>query len=588
MLRKWTKGLSLQKKIMTVVLGNVVVILFSMILFMQVTVYRNMQKETISGNGERLVQIDRNISLILNQIAEDTLDIYTDIQKKIGVSKDVLNNHNAFSVYFSQYYPTLIKSMRSYRYIHSMMLFTKDGEEYYQSTNNTGNFLREDLYTKTKKLVDENRIITWSPELDEKFYLNTDSDKKIISEILEIKINYKTEALFVVNIYVDQLENFIDNAQENEYLVLQLNSENLISYVHDETRLSEKNIRQLLENTEECKFENTSDYYVFTEKIDTTDWKLSLIYPKKQVNKNSFESISSVLILIFVFGIGMFCISMVIVKEVTNPINRVTRDIIQTVETGKLMPISFVPKTNDEVSSLVSCYNKLIEKVQDDCERIEKEQNLRNAMYLQMLQMQINPHFLYNTLETLKCLVIMNDDKAEEMVGAIGDFYKGALISGDDVIRMKEEIQHVESYLKIMKLRYRKKMDYTINVEKDLMNNVALKLSLQPIVENAIIHGIQQKRGTGTIQIYVYRKEQKVLIEVRDNGIGMTVENLGKLRKVLSEVSVKDNDNHIGLVNVNKRIRLRFGDMYGVRIESSEREYTRVILAIPDSNYYMV
>ena len=153
---------------------------------------------------------------------------------------------------------------------------------------------------------------------------------------------------------------------------------------------------------------------------------------------------------------------------------------------------------------------------------------------------------------------------------------------------MKEEIQHVESYLKIMKLRYRKKMDYTINVEKDLMNNVALKLSLQPIVENAIIHGIQQKRGTGTIQIYVYRKEQKVLIEVRDNGIGMTVENLGKLRKVLSEVSVKDNDNHIGLVNVNKRIRLRFGDMYGVRIESSEGEYTRVILAIPDSNYYMV
>ena len=78
MLRKWTRGLSLQKKIMTVVLGNVVIILFSMILFMQATVYRNMQKETISGNGERLVQIDRNISLILNQIAEDTLDIYTD------------------------------------------------------------------------------------------------------------------------------------------------------------------------------------------------------------------------------------------------------------------------------------------------------------------------------------------------------------------------------------------------------------------------------------------------------------------------------------------------------------------------------
>ena len=178
MLRQWTKGLSLQKKIMTVVLGNMVVILFSMVLFMQATVYRNMQKETISGNGERLVQIDRNISLILNQIAEDTLDIYSDIQKKIGVSKDILNNHRAFSIYFAQYYPMLIKAMRSYRYIHSMMLFTKDGEEYYQSTNVAGNFLQEDLYAKTLEMADPNKIITWSTELGENFYLDTDSNKK--------------------------------------------------------------------------------------------------------------------------------------------------------------------------------------------------------------------------------------------------------------------------------------------------------------------------------------------------------------------------------------------------------------------------
>ena len=588
MLRQWTKGLSLQKKIMTVVLGNMVVILFSMVLFMQATVYRNMQKETISGNGERLVQIDRNISLILNQIAEDTLDIYSDIQKKIGVSKDILNNHRAFSIYFAQYYPMLIKAMRSYRYIHSMMLFTKDGEEYYQSTNVAGNFLQEDLYAKTLEMADPNKIITWSTELGENFYLDTDSNKKIVSEILEIKINYKTEALFVVNIYAEELENFIENAQENEYLVLQLNQNNMISSVQDTSRFTQEDLYQLLESIDRDNFVNTSDYYIFTEKIETTDWELSLIYPKRQINKNRFESISSVLILIFVFGIGMFCINLVIVKEVTNPINRVTKDIIQTVETGKMMPVSFTPKSNDEVSSLVSCYNKLIEKVQDDCERIEKEQHLRNAMYLQMLQMQINPHFLYNTLETLKCLIIMQDEKAEEMAGAIGDFYKGALIDGDDVTRMGDEIYHVQSYLKIMKLRYRKKMDYKINVSDELMNNIALKLSLQPVVENAIIHGIQQKHGLGYIEINVYRKNRKVQIEIVDNGTGIKEEYLKSLQNALSEISEKEKNSHIGLVNVNNRIQLRFGDEYGIQIDSVEGEYTRVILIIPDSNYYTV
>ena len=135
----------------------------------------------------------------------------------------------------------------------------------------------------------------------------------------------------------------IENAQENEYLVLQLNQNNMISSVQDTSRFTQEDLYQLLESIDRDNFVNTSDYYIFTEKIETTDWKLSLIYPKRQINKNSFESISSVLILIFVFGIGMFCINLVIVKEVTNPINRVTKDIIQTVETGKLMPVSFTP-----------------------------------------------------------------------------------------------------------------------------------------------------------------------------------------------------------------------------------------------------
>ena len=154
---------------------------------------------------------------------------------------------------------------------------------------------------------------------------------------------------------------------------------------------------------------------------------------------------------------------------------------------------------------------------------------------------------------------------------------------------MKEEIQHVESYLKIMKLRYRKKMDYTINVEKDLMNNVALKLSLQPIVENAIFHGLETKTGKGHVVIRIENTSTLLMITVMDDGTGMDEEELEKLRTHLKEKQHVIGKNEYGtqrnsgiaLLNVNERIKLHYGDEYGLQISSSRLVGTEVEFILP-------
>ncbi len=154
---------------------------------------------------------------------------------------------------------------------------------------------------------------------------------------------------------------------------------------------------------------------------------------------------------------------------------------------------------------------------------------------------------------------------------------------------MKEEIRHVESYLKIMKLRYQKKIHYAIHADENLMDRVILKLSLQPVVENAILHGLQRKRGAGNVEITVYREGKTIRIDVYDDGVGIPPEKLREIQNSLRDVELREersDASHIGLLNVNKRIQLRFGREYGLWIESEEGIYTRVRYILPDADYY--
>ena len=210
----------------------------------------------------------------------------------------------------------------------------------------------------------------------------------------------------------------------------------------------------------------------------------------------------------------------------------------------------------------------------------EEQKNLRKAEF-ELLQSQINPHFLYNTLDAIVWSAEAGNQKqVVSMVGNLSDFFRLSLNKGKEMVLVKEELQHVRSYLEIQQIRYQDILSFDITVPEDFNDYRIPKLTVQPIVENALYHGIKNKRGGGKITISGTEKKNYYEITVEDNGKGMTQDRLREIRKAVREGTPKQNGVY-GIYNVNERIRLNFGEDYGIHIESVLDQGTRVVIRLP-------
>ena len=203
---------------------------------------------------------------------------------------------------------------------------------------------------------------------------------------------------------------------------------------------------------------------------------------------------------------------------------------------------------------------------------------------MRALQAQINPHFLYNTLDTIIWMAeAKKTDQVVEIVSALSSFFRISLSKGMDWITIGEEVERTRSYLTIQKMRYQDILDFKIEMDDDVSGNTVLKLILQPLVENALYHGIKNKRNGGTIVVRAKRKgEREVLLEVEDNGIGFTPDKLAQLQAELNDDSGDIKlESGCGIGNVNNRIRLYYGKQFGLSVRSAYNTGTCVTLVIP-------
>lgn len=240
---------------------------------------------------------------------------------------------------------------------------------------------------------------------------------------------------------------------------------------------------------------------------------------------------------------------------------------------------------HDEITQLSITFNIMVQRINDLLEsKIEEQQNLKKAE-LRALQAQITPHFLYNTLDTIVWLVEGGQKESViHIVKALSDFFRIGLSRGKDWITLREEIQYTRSYLTIQQMRYRDILDFEIDIEPAILESTVLKLTLQPLVENAIYHGIKKSRRGGKIVVSGTRLDSKTMrLSVTDNGAGFTPERLGKIRAEINDYSqsVRFKDSGFGLDNVNKRIRLYYGEGHKLKIESKHLEGTCVSLEVP-------
>lgn len=239
----------------------------------------------------------------------------------------------------------------------------------------------------------------------------------------------------------------------------------------------------------------------------------------------------------------------------------------------------------DEIGVLSQSFNEMTEEIGTLVEDIKQQQVNLHLTETKLLQAQINPHFLYNTLDTIVWLA--EEHKTNEvvnMVTALSSFFRTTLSKGRDFITVEEEESHIRSYLEIQQFRYQDILDYRIEINEELRGYVLPKLTLQPLVENALYHGIKNKRGKGMIWITGEKDGEAMIFKVRDNGKGMTAERLAQLRSNIQKEKPDNNVNSFGVINVNQRIRHYYGKEYGLTYASRPDKGTEVTVRMRAEN----
>ena len=264
-------------------------------------------------------------------------------------------------------------------------------------------------------------------------------------------------------------------------------------------------------------------------------------------------------------------------RSITAPLEELCRR-AERVDAGDLTVQEPVPSEIREIRTLSEGMEQMIGRLDDQMGEIRRRQESLRRTELALLQAQINPHFLYNTMDTIIWLIEADkQQETVEMVANLSSFFRHSLSKGEDVITLAEEERHVRSYLQIQHARYQDIMEYILDIDPGLHDAMLPKLTLQPLVENALYHGIKLKRAKGTIRITATLADGCVLLRVEDNGVGITPQRLAQLRDAME----RQERVGFGLSAVNQRLRLQFGPEYGLRLDSEEGQGTTVTARIP-------
>lgn len=293
------------------------------------------------------------------------------------------------------------------------------------------------------------------------------------------------------------------------------------------------------------------------------------------------RAISITTVILILILAGAFMISRKIVTGITEPIQKLC-EAAEAAGSGDFQ-IRAQGEGLDEIAVLNASFNQMMEEIGNLVEDIRVEELNLRAAELRVLQEQINPHFLYNTLDNIIWLAESKDtEQVVKMVSALSSFFRTTLSKGREFISVREEGEHIRSYLEIQQFRYRDILEYDVSIPEELWEYQVIKLTLQPLVENALYHGIKKKRGKGHISVSAERYKDVLIFKVKDDGMGMEEARLEQVRGILDGSVVEEQQSGgFGLFNVNQRIQLHYGSEYGLKVQSTYGEGTEVWVRIP-------
>ena len=312
---------------------------------------------------------------------------------------------------------------------------------------------------------------------------------------------------------------------------------------------------------------------------DITGWTIVGCMNMSELLRNSRQTRSIYVLVAVGLIIVALLISSLIARNITLPIQKL-RDSMKSVQKGNFDIEDIEVISDNEIGSLTRSFNVMTHRIRELMEQNVKEQEQKRKIELKALQSQINPHFLYNTLDSIVWMI--EGERYEDavfMITQLASLFRISLSRGKTIISVEDEIKHAKNYMNIQKIRYKNSFAIDFSIEEEILHCCTVKLVVQPLLENAIYYGVEGMDGEGEIHVKGYRKEDDIYIEVSDNGLGMPQDMVEQL--LTDNNRVRKHGSGVGVINVHNRIRLRFGKPYGLEIESMPDEGTTIRIHLP-------
>ena len=322
-------------------------------------------------------------------------------------------------------------------------------------------------------------------------------------------------------------------------------------------------------------------YQIRYQESSYTGWKIVSVYSQQEIMSGVNTMIALFVSVLIAALLLILFVAIKLSSTITRPILVLT-DLMKQTEKGNLS-VRFVSDYQDEVSGLGRRFNRMLEQIQGLLDTVYKEQENMRQAELKIVQEQFKPHFLYNTLDTIGWMAREHSaNDIVRLVDALTNVFRVSLSRGNDYITLKDEVLYISNYLYIQKIRYGNRVDYQIKMDENFNQVLVPKLILQPLVENAIYHGVKMKRGEGHLQIEVANVDASwIRMSVTDDGKGMPLSKVEELTQILNNQMYIEEKQSFGLFYIKERLRLRYGNNYKATVESVQEKGTTISVYIP-------
>lgn len=588
-IRNWVDHLSVKKKLVFygyLTITPVLVVICLVLFFFN---YRSGQQEKYASDYASVQTLAESMEIMQTDIRDFStyISINNDIQNLLSRSDVTELNRNA-KVWFDEAPMRIVQDMIALKgHIKTIAIYPENGlRPYLRGMDNsayipgTKDFHETEIY---QKLMESSNGIVWMqiPKGTSELYQSSRTDKVVLCRKIVRPGAKKTLGFVVIGVGQDYFDNLCKNVVKNEsesILVIDAGGSVLSQIGKIDPKLKKTLTGPSFVHQDFEKRDTHFSYGNYEVVCTQTSAEASIIckvVKRYDLQMRLWDIAYMPLVILAFFMLGLLPLLLIISNIVTKPLRKLNEAINDVSEGNFDQQVEVL--THDEVGEVAECFNRMVLAIKELIDKNYVITLQEKESELAALQAQINPHFLYNTLDTIVWLIEggMTDD-AVEMISSLSIFFRTSLSKGNDIIPLSEEKRHTLSYLEIQQFRYRDILEFELSIPKELDGIQVPKLSIQPLAENALYHGIKNRRGKGKITITGREEADAIVLTVSDNGQGMTPERLHEVQEAIRTGERAG----FGLAAVAERIALYYGPGYGMTISSKEGEGTTVELRL--------